>query len=361
MKANVVSILMPIFNGEKYLRQAIESVISQSYPSWELVVVDDGSTDRTAEIVQGFNDSRIRYVYQKNQGQAAALNTCLEHAQGDYITTLDADDWMPDTSLQDRVLLLIEHPEYDAVYGNGYYCTEAGRPFQRFSDHRPANFVGDLYDILLVSPFFGTGAPVMIRRSRIELDQLRYDESIVWCQDVDFYIRLAEKAKFGYVESISVMYRLHDSNMTVQMPEGRRLDSLIKTKLKAMRSKRFQEVPAKVKRSFFHMLLVNDLYNHTGLQDEIINDKCFKDLGKDMQSSLLRQMAVAYLNEGIYPAYTRKWLKDSWKLSPIDLKTNLVLLVAFLDSKLIRFLLKIRRARVSSNKASNPFEAAKHI
>ena len=90
----LVSIVMPVFNGAVFLSQAITSVLDQEYPDWELIVIDDGSTDHSAEIIRSFahHEPRIRYIYQQNAGQAAALNHGLNVMRGEFVTTLDADD-----------------------------------------------------------------------------------------------------------------------------------------------------------------------------------------------------------------------------------------------------------------------------
>ena len=98
-----VSIVMPAYNGGAFIGQAINSVLNQTYPNWELIVVDDGSTDNTADLVAGYKDPRVRYVYQRNAGQAAALNRGLDLAEGEFVTTLDTDDWLSSDSLSCRV------------------------------------------------------------------------------------------------------------------------------------------------------------------------------------------------------------------------------------------------------------------
>ena len=163
-----VSIIMPLYNGANFVVEAVESVIRQSHRRWQLVVVDDGSTDNSAAIVQAYRDQRIRYVYQSNRGQAAALNHGIRLADGDYITTLDADDFLTPSSLFDRVRFLDANQSYGAVYADGSYCEPAGRPFLKFSANRPQNPIGDVYDDLLLSCFFATGAPVMVRRDVIQ-------------------------------------------------------------------------------------------------------------------------------------------------------------------------------------------------
>lgn len=215
MASTFVSVIMPAYNAEQYIVQAIDSVLKQDYSNWELIVVDDGSTDNTENIVKSFNDERIRYNYQENLGQASALNRGLDLVEGEYITTLDADDFLPSNSLSSRATFLDQHNQFGVVYGDGYYCDEAGEVLLRFTDHMPTGVVGDVYDELIVSPFYGTGASVMERREVLNQHRLRYDESIVWCQDWDFYIRLAEITHFGFVETITIRYRLHSGGYDI--------------------------------------------------------------------------------------------------------------------------------------------------
>ncbi len=98
MQRGLVSIITPCYNGGKYLSETIESVLAQTYTSWEMLIVDDGSVDQSAEIVRSYEkkDSRIRLLQQKNLGSAAARNNGIRHAEGQYIALLDADDvWLP--------------------------------------------------------------------------------------------------------------------------------------------------------------------------------------------------------------------------------------------------------------------------
>ena len=104
----LVSVIIPVFNGAKYLGDAIESVLAQYYRPFELIVVDDGSTDRSASIVRNYKD--IHYIYQPNMGVAVARNTGLAAARGTYIAFLDADDMWPAHKLQIQVEYLMEHP-----------------------------------------------------------------------------------------------------------------------------------------------------------------------------------------------------------------------------------------------------------
>src|SRR5947207_2809638 len=105
-----ISVLMPVYNGLPYLRQAVESVRTQTWRDWQLVVVDDGSRDRSADYVASLGDERIVVVRQTNQGLAAALNRGLRHCQGEFIARLDADDVAEPTRLAEQMAFLRRHP-----------------------------------------------------------------------------------------------------------------------------------------------------------------------------------------------------------------------------------------------------------
>ncbi|MCE7985818.1 MAG: glycosyltransferase [Caldilinea sp. CFX5] len=326
----LVTIVMPAYNGATYLQQAIDSVLAQTYPVWELIVVDDGSTDNTAAIVTTYRDSRIRYTYQKNRGQAAALNQGLGLAQGEYITTLDTDDWFTPNSLLDRVNFLNTHADVGVVYGDGYYCDATGKLIRRFSQYRIGNISGDVYPLLIATPFFGTGGNVMVRWTVFENYQLRYDESIVWCQDYDLYIRMAEKVTFGVIDTATIWYRIHDANMTKTTPAGQRLLALIRTKYKVLASDHFRTIQPGHKSAFFYYFLLIDLCDQSEAQNRLVNTPQFHTLPKAEQAKLMRLVANYYLLQGKHDDFARAWLRKAWTLAPFHSKTIALVLLAHL-------------------------------
>jgi glycosyltransferase involved in cell wall biosynthesis len=349
----LVTVIMPVYNGEAFLAEAIDSVLRQSYPAWELVVVDDGSNDRSAEIIRSYADPRIRYTYQENRGQAVALNRGLELARGTFITTLDADDVYPSHSLADRVEYLATHPDYGAVYGDGYYCRESGEPFLRFSEHMPAGVSGDVFDTLIVSPFYGTGASVMIRNEALQRQALRYDESIVWCQDWDFYIRLSAGTQIGFVSSIMIHYRLHGSGMTVAMPQGQRLGSLLRLRQRVMKLSRFQTVGDSQKAAFFYDFVVNELHGQTEKQAQVFDDPAFRELSQREQSRLIRLAARRYAAAG-QQTIVKAWQQMAWLRSPLNARSAMMALAWFLSPRLAQRVSQQREERMAE-RAMTPF------
>lgn len=357
-QAGLVSIVMPVYNGEQYLRQSIDSVLAQIYPHWELVVVDDGSNDSTADIVQSYTDTRVRYTYQRNQGQASALNRGLELAQGEFITTLDADDWLAPDSLEERVACLSAHSEFGVAYGDGNYCNAAGEAVLRFTEHMPSGEQGDVYDTLIVSPFYGTGAAVLVRRQVIDNFQIYYDEAIAWCQDWDFYIRLAEKTQFGFVPSVAIFYRLHTTGMTLTMPTGRRLESLLRLRFKVLASPRFLAVIEAQKAAFFYDFLIKDLHGRVAEQKRVFASPAFQSLSARQASRLLRLSAISYLLEGKQIKNVKQWLGAAWARAPLDLKTGIAASLCYLSPALAqRVARRWQRSHGQGDQAS-PFELA---
>ena len=355
----LISIIMPVYNGEAFIGEAIRSVLDQSYPNWELIIIDDGSNDDTSNIVNAFSDSRIRYTYQENRGQSAALNKGFDLAIGDYVTTLDSDDWYPQNSLYDRVCYLDQHPQFSAVYGDGYYCDESGKLLKRFSDYRKSNLEGNLYEALVESSFFGTNSPVMFSRQSIEQRRLRYDEAIFWSKDWDFFIRLAQNIEFGYVDSIVAYYRLHGANMTLALPEGRRLESLIRTKKKVLESAQFANVSVSTKRIFFYILLIDNIMGKLDLQEDIISGPQFCALPDQEKSRLLRLMAEEYILSGENVKEAKRWLRAAWKMTPTEPKLLFITLITHLNKNLAKYAIGNWRARQKREVITSPLEMIK--
>lgn len=120
------SVIMPLYNKAPYVRKAVESIVGQTLGDWELIVVDDGSTDGGGDIVEGIADSRIKLFHQENGGVSAARNNGVAAAEAPYICFLDADDWWEPTFLEEMAGLIERHPDA-GIYGTGYYIVKNGR------------------------------------------------------------------------------------------------------------------------------------------------------------------------------------------------------------------------------------------
>lgn len=354
--SSLVSVIMPAYNGEKYIKQAIQSVVNQSHRNWELLIIDDGSTDGTAEIVLAFDDSRIHYIFQENRGQAAALNHGLDLAVGVYVTTLDVDDWYTLNSLQERVEFLEQNSNYDVVYGDGYYCDIDGKVLGHFSQNLNSNLDGDVYDVLINNSFFGTGSNVMIRRSVFEKYQLRYDTTIKYCQDFDLYVRVAEHVSFGSIKSPTVWYRIHEDNMTISMSRAERNVFRYKAFQKIIQSTRFKRVPIQHKIGFYFNLLIYVLYGREDEQLKLLNSKDFQDLPAHEQGRIIRLTANIYIVEAKNINFASHLLSTALSINRLDIKTLIVRILLWLSPTITRLLLMGWQEYSRFDTAKNVFE-----
>lgn len=208
-----VSVVVPCYNTGRYLGEAIESVLVQTFQDFEIIIIDDGSTDDTAGVAAAHSDPRIRYFYQENLGLAAARNTGLRHARGGYVSFLDADDLFSPDKLTAQVAYLDQHPEAGLVVGG----------------HRR---IGEKGDVLYTSPgssgvirpqdlLVSTHFPIhstLIRKSWTEKVG-GFDEGLPAAEDWDFHCRLALKGCVMHRQpGVVCDYRLVPNAMSASAP-----------------------------------------------------------------------------------------------------------------------------------------------
>lgn len=206
---------MPAYNGEKYQSAAIQSVLAQTYENWELIIVDDGSTDNTASLVSGFalSDSRIRYFYQENAGQANARNTGIRNSRGHLIAFLDQDDLWVRQKLELQVRAM-EESGADVVFSNGFLFVEDDiySEAQKFPIVHGKYCGPEMFRLL----FIGNRIPVLsalVKRKALESIGL-LDEDPIYknSDDYDLWLRLATgDAVFVGLPDMLVRYRLHQT------------------------------------------------------------------------------------------------------------------------------------------------------
>ena len=198
-----VTVIVAAYNGERFLRETLESVFAQDFDSFEVVFVDDGSEDRTREIAQSF---AVRYVRQANQGLPAARNAGLALARGDLVAFLDDDDVLPPTKLSTQVGYLDAHPETGCVLGRQEWIFDGVDPPQMARDP----IFGELGGIQLVT--------AMIRRHVLE-ELGGFDPSYRYAEDRDLFIRMREHGvEIAVLPEVVLRKRLHGSNMTMNAP-----------------------------------------------------------------------------------------------------------------------------------------------
>lgn len=210
-----VTVFIPVYNREHYIGEAIESILAQNFPDFELLLVDDGSTDRSVEIMRSYGDARIRVVCNEhNLGIPQTRNRGLELARGPYIALLDSDDQACPGRLIKQVTFLDQHPDYVQVGGRIKFMDKHGQPLKK-KKRQPSTFE-DIQAQLLFRCCL-TNVTVMARTAILQ--EYRYRESFLRCQDYDMHVRLTRHYKMANFSDALTRVRVHPGQITAQTPE----------------------------------------------------------------------------------------------------------------------------------------------
>ncbi len=211
-----VSVAIPTYNYARFLGEAIQSVLDQTFEDFELIIVDDGSTDSTREVVMSFKDGRIKYIYQKNRGVSAARNTGITASVGEYVAFLDADDmWLPQ-KLALQVKAMDSAPRAGVVYTDHYHFDPrtglvTRTSFQNRKRPPPRGRVLEQF----IESFLGTPSTLLIRRD-VFAQVGMFDETLKGCEDDDMLFRMASRFEFEVVPEPLIKKRMHASQITQQ-------------------------------------------------------------------------------------------------------------------------------------------------
>src|SRR5262245_59872905 len=206
-----VSVIIPTFNRSRWLPEAVDSVLRQIFADFELVVVDDGSTDDTADVIAAMTDRRIRYLRRPHRGISSALNAGIREARGRFVARLDSDDlWTPDL-LATLVPILEQEPAVAAAYGKGQAIDRDGRVLASVHGG-PGRFPDDTLRSLVFDDCTCHIA-LVARRASLEEAGL-YDERLAANEDWGMWLRVARRHPFVFVDRILAGIRWHDDNLT---------------------------------------------------------------------------------------------------------------------------------------------------
>ncbi|WP_375510572.1 glycosyltransferase, partial [uncultured Nostoc sp.] len=209
-----VTVIIPSYNHEKFVGEAIQSVLNQTYQDFELVITDDGSTDKTVEIIKSFTDTRIRlFCFERNQGACVAANKCISEAKGEFIAMLSSDDIFAPEKLEKQVNFLDKNPEIGAVFGFAEIIDEYGNDFQD-ENH--------FYKHIFIQPnrtrfewlnyfFFRLNClchPSVLIRKKCYDHIGSYDERFAQLPDLDFWIRLCLKYEIYIIPENLIKFRV---------------------------------------------------------------------------------------------------------------------------------------------------------
>ena len=212
---SLISIIVPAYNAAKTIRETIASVQQQTIHDWELIAIDDGSTDNTLKIVKGIKEPRLKVISIVNSGVAEARNTGLTHAEGAYIAFLDADDLWVEDKLERQLQALQQNP--DAVVAYSWTCfmdrEEDGYVYHGSPSYQ---YAGNVYARLLIADFIHSGSNTLIRKSA--LDRVGgFDAKCSGCADWDMWLRLSVIGDFAVVPEYQILYRRAATSMSANV------------------------------------------------------------------------------------------------------------------------------------------------
>lgn len=209
-----VSVIIPVYNHYQYLAEAIQSVKAQTYSDYEIVVVNDGSTEHVEETEALCRKENVIYIWRENGGPGAARNTGICSSPGEYLVFLDADDVILPHKLELQSRYLDQHPEIGLVFSDSWVWLPEDNSLVPFAPKRVASFVaaGRYLDALLLDAIFPCHA-CMVRKECFEKVGL-FDETLRARQDRDMWLRVTEEYGVGYAKGYVAKYRMHRGSIT---------------------------------------------------------------------------------------------------------------------------------------------------
>lgn len=201
---------MPVYNAERFVKKAIESILNQTYADFEFIIINDGSTDESEEVIKNFTDQRIHLISQGNQGIVSALNTGLKIAQGTYIARMDADDISEPTRLEKQVLFMQTNPEI-ALCGTWAWTIDEHDTITGNYTYPPTNHTAIRKAIIRHSPFIHPS--VMFTQKAIKVVgsySLKYKHA----EDYELWTRVVAKFKTANIPEYLLKYRIAEGSIT---------------------------------------------------------------------------------------------------------------------------------------------------
>lgn len=235
MCSPTVSVIIPVYNVEQYITQAVQSVLNQTYPHWELLIIDDGSPDQSVNICQQFEDSRIKIISQANRGLAGARNTGIREAQGEYLAFLDGDDLWTVNKLEKHLEHLESSPQVGVSFSPSALIDQTGTPLHTYLIPRLNNIT---IPYLLRENPVGNGSAAVVRKVVFEeiattsdrkaadlrsdrhgnLETVYFDEQFRRAEDIELWLRIAIQTDWaiaGIPEALT-LYRVNSNGLSAE-------------------------------------------------------------------------------------------------------------------------------------------------
>jgi glycosyltransferase involved in cell wall biosynthesis len=306
-----ISVVMSVYNSANYLKKAIESILKQSYKNFEFIIINDGSTDESLEIINSYIDKRIIIINQQNKGLAVALNNGIRISRGKYIARMDADDFSMPERLKLQLEYLENHPEYVAIGSNAEIIDKDDNYI--YTSNLPITFNG-IKKVISTSPFFHSS--VLMNKRAVEKAGCYFEPiSPFGWEDLILWNKLINYGAFSNIEQALIKYRLvSDANTP--------------------RSRKHKVIATNI----VHNIIKNGTLSDD--EKEILIGLKKLTSKNDKEADFFRHIGKKYLWNNCRPKLARKYLSQSIK-SKFNLVTLLYFILSFLPIKLINWLYRI--------------------
>lgn len=212
MVEGLVSVIMPVFNAEKYIKKAIDSILNQTYSFLELIIVEDCSTDSTQKVIEAYNDSRIKKIFnERNHGISYSTNRAITESKGEYLAIMDDDDIATLDRLEKSVNYLKRHPEISLVFGNAIIINENDQLVRAIA---PPRHNPKIIKAMLLFRDLIINSTTTMRRSVVYDYNIWYRDDCYGLQDLQFYMEASKVVLFSSVDDVLLYYRSHSESET---------------------------------------------------------------------------------------------------------------------------------------------------
>jgi len=289
---HLVTVLMPVYNGEKYLKESIESILNQTFRDFEFIIIDDGSADKSAEIIKSFNDTRIRLERNEtNLGLIKTLNKGLGLSKGKYIARMDCDDISLSKRLSVQINFMEKHPEIGVC---GSWVKIIGLK-QKFVNRYPQKHEEARAYLLFNTPF--AHPSVIIRKELVDKYNLKYDEGYKHAEDYELWSRAVEHTKISNIPKVLLHYRMHDKSVS-KNNSLTQAENSNKVRIKLLKKLGINPTPAEL-----------DIHRRF-IRPDYLNSKDFIDQLEDWFGKLLsaNEKMMIYEQESLAKIISSRWL-----------------------------------------------------
>ena len=229
-KFPIISVIIPTYNRAHLISETIDSVLAQTFEDFELIIVDDGSTDHTEALIAAYQDKRLIYSKISNSGQSVASNTGIEMARGEYMTLLDSDDLWEPNFLHTMYHHLTGQDQYDFCYCNYHYFDDSGVIIEEYIDHQK-RVDGSLFELFMEGTLVCTGSYLIKREHMIDAGML--DPGIPVVTDWDLWLRISAKYTATFVDQCLLRVRKHQDRLSHQITEMARCNLVVLYRIKS--------------------------------------------------------------------------------------------------------------------------------